>query len=103
MENVMKKIILILLTLTFFFQNPEAAYAGDGATIILKSGTILRLSNGFNQISTGMRKLATQGSENFPVEVSIEGTNFFINLGDVAVLCRDTCGSMRIEIPKKER
>jgi hypothetical protein len=41
------------------------------------------------------------GQRGTTVEVTIEGTSFFINLGEVALLCRDTCSTMTITPPRK--
>jgi hypothetical protein len=81
---------------------PSLAYAGDGATIVFKSGVIVALNNGYKQLVDGMKDLRTKGSQNFPVEILIEGTSFFVNLGEVAVLCRDTCSSLTVISPKPQ-
>jgi hypothetical protein len=77
------------------------AYAGDAAMIVFKSGVVVNLDNGYKQLVEGMRGLKLKGSENYPVEIQIEGTSFFINLGEVAVLCRDRCSSLTIISPKQ--
>ena len=82
---------------------PRCALAGDGATIIMKSGVVVTITNGYNQLVTGMRSLKSSGVENYPVEIAIEGTSFYVNLGEVALLCRDTCSSMTITSPKQSR
>jgi hypothetical protein len=94
----MRKLLCVAMLACLFHAAP--ALAGDAATIVLKSGIILSIQNGFGQLLSGMKSLRQRGSENYPVEINIEGTSFFINLGEVAVLCRDTCGSIKIERPK---
>jgi hypothetical protein len=91
-----------VLLLTLILTAAQPAYAGDGATIVLKSGAIVFIPNGYSQIVAGMKGLKLKGSENYPVELNIEGNTFFINLGEVAVLCRDRCESLTIINPKKE-
>jgi len=98
----MKRVALLALV-TIFSGLPSSAHAGDGATIIMKSGVVVTINNGFAQLVAGMKSLRSTGSQNYPVEVSIENTSFFINLGEVALLCRDTCSSMTITTPKQNR
>ncbi len=69
--------------------------------IVFKSGVIVNLDNGYKQLVDGMKGLKIKGSENYPVEIQIEGTSFFINLGEVAVLCRDRCSSLTLVSPKQ--
>ncbi len=83
----------------FAFAAP--AYAGDGATIIFKSGTVVYMNNGYQQIAAALVELNKKGGENYTTEVKIEDATFHINLGAVAIVCRDRCSSMQI-IPKKE-
>jgi hypothetical protein len=90
----------VVLTLVFVGSIP-AAHAGDGAMIVFKSGVIVNLDNGYKQLVDGMKGLKIKGSENYPVEIQIEGTSFFINLGEVAVLCRDRCSSLTLVSPKQ--
>jgi len=82
---------------------PKAAHAGDGATIIMKSGVVITINNGFAQLVAGMKSLKSSGVQNYPVEIEIENTSFFVNLGEVALLCRDTCSSMTIATPRQTR
>ena len=98
----MRKLTLSFVTIIVAtIINPQAALAGDGATIIMKSGVVVTINNGFSQLIAGMKSLKSSGAENYPVEVTIEGTSFFINLGEVALLCRDTCSTMTITPPRK--
>jgi hypothetical protein len=97
---MMKKLCVALIVALPTFLIPGKAFAGDGATVVFKSGVIIALNNGYKQLVDGMKDLRTKGSQNFPVEILIEGTSFFINLGEVAVLCRDTCSSLTVISPK---
>jgi hypothetical protein len=98
----MKNVIAFFCAVFFVFVAPDSALAGDGATIVFKSGVIVTLNNGYKQLVDGMKDLRTKGSQNFPVEILIEGTSFFVNLGEVAVLCRDTCSSLTVISPKPQ-
>jgi hypothetical protein len=99
---MMKNIIFGMCAGFLMVLAPAVAYAGDGATIVFKSGVIVALNNGYKQLVDGMKDLRTKGSQNFPVEILIEGTSFFVNLGEVAVLCRDTCSSLTVVSPKPQ-
>jgi hypothetical protein len=91
--------ILVLVAMAF----PLSAHAGDGATIIMKSGVVITINNGFAQLVAGMKALKASGVQNYPVVIEIENTSFFVNLGEVALLCRDTCSSMTITTPRQSR
>lgn len=95
----MKKALFVLLVSTLLFL-PTTAFAGDAATIVLRSGAIVTVNNGYMQLEKGMREANRRDSENHYVEIKIEGSTFFVNLGEVALLCRDKCGSLSIERPR---
>jgi hypothetical protein len=97
-----RSIATVLLTLLVIV-TPRLAFAGDGATIIMKSGVVVTITNGYNQLVAGMRSLKSTGVHNYPVEIEIENTSFYVNLGEVALLCRDTCSSMTISSPREDR
>ncbi|MEY4668343.1 MAG: hypothetical protein RL518_1042 [Pseudomonadota bacterium] len=99
----MKHRLATALVTLFVVLAPRLAVAGDGATIIMKSGVVVSITNGYSQLVTGMRALKSSGVQNYPVEIVIEGTSFFVNLGEVALLCRDTCSSMTITAPRQTR
>ena len=95
--------LLAILLISAIAHLPSVAHAGDGATIIMKSGVVISINNGFAQLVNGMKTLKSSGVHNYPVEVEIENTSFFVNLGEVALLCRDTCSSMTITTPRQSR
>ncbi len=98
MKKIMRSIVATLFVL--MVETP-LAHAGDAAMIVFKSGVVVNLDNGYKQLVDGMKGLKMKGSENYPVEIQIEGTAFFINLGEVAVLCRDRCSSLTLISPKQ--
>jgi hypothetical protein len=98
----MRRMKLILVGSLLMLMLPYSAYAGDGATIVFKSGVVVTLNNGYKQLVDGMKELRSKGSQNFPVEILIEGNSFFVNLGEVAVLCRDSCSSLTLVSPKPQ-
>ncbi len=99
----MKRSIAITMITLLVTIAPRLALAGDGATIIMKSGVVITITNGYSQLVSGMRSLKTTGVQNYPVEIVIENTSFYVNLGEVALLCRDTCSSMTITTPRQTR
>lgn len=99
----MKNYLATALCTLFLLTAPRCALAGDGATIIMKSGVVITITNGYSQLVAGMRSLKTTGVQNYPVEIVIENTSFYVNLGEVALLCRDTCSSMTIAPPRQNR
>lgn len=98
----MRLMTYILIVSLCILMSPYSAYAGDGATIVFKSGVVVTLNNGYKQLVDGMKELRAKGSQNFPVEILIEGNSFFVNLGEVAVLCRDSCSSLTLVSPKPQ-
>ena len=99
----MKRSISITLIILVSIMTPRLAYAGDGATIIMKSGVVITITNGYSQLVTGMRSLKSTGVHNYPMEIEIENTSFYVNLGEVALLCRDTCSSMTITSARQSK
>ncbi len=61
--------------------------AGDSATTIMKSGAVLTIINGYNQLVFGMPSLKSTGVHNYPAE--IENTSFYANLGEVLLRTND--------------
>jgi len=96
----MKQILALLAALLLCM--PVNAFAGDGATVIFASGTVVYINNGYAQLVSSLKEFNRKGSENYVAEVNIEGSTFFINLDDVAVVCRDKCNSMEIREPAKK-
>jgi len=93
---------LICLMIGIIAVPASSAFAGDGATLILKSGASVFLDNGYKQLVDGMQSLKKSGAENYPMEVNIENTTVYVNLGEVAVLCRDKCSSLEIKRPPRQ-
>ena len=74
---------------------PSYAFAGDGATIVLKNGTTVYLNKGFKQIESGIRSAFRNNSKSLYIEVKLGTAPFYINLDNVAIVCRDQCSSMK--------
>lgn len=82
---------------------PTHAFAGNGATIILETGVIFKIRQGYDQISSAMQKLSKKDVSTTKFqEIKSDGTSFTINLSKVAAICRDECQPVQIIIPKNK-
>ncbi|NLF24418.1 MAG: hypothetical protein GX589_02005 [Deltaproteobacteria bacterium] len=99
----MKKIAILTAFVLANLVWSGPALAGDGATIILKSGAVIYINNGYQQVVDGLSKFNTKGDYNHHLLVNIADAPFYINLGTVALICRDRCRSLEITVPKKEK
>lgn len=101
----MRFLKITLLTILSTFMPYSLALAGEAATIVLSSGAVISFNNGYTQLSSALKefnKVNRRGGDSYLAEINIEGSTFFINLSQVALVCRDTCSSMSIKVPKKE-
>ena len=73
---------------------PMPAFAGEAATIIFSSGASVKINNGYSQLATELKafnKVNSGGGDSYIAEINIEGSTFFINVAEVALICRDAC------------
>ena len=95
---------LLCLALIFAVLRPLPAFAGEGATIVFKSGAVVFVADGYKELVSGMRDLNRTKTENFYIEINLEGNSFFLNIAEIAVICRDRCRSLElIAVLGKER
>ena len=71
--------------------------APDPATLLLKSGAILRLNDGYRELVQAMGSLGSSNSTVKVLDLSIGGEPFIINVVEVVVLCKGSCNAMKIE------
>ncbi|WKZ57423.1 MAG: hypothetical protein QY326_01785 [Bdellovibrionota bacterium] len=99
------KRLLVSFAVTIFV-SPLAAWAGDGATIIFKSGQVITFPDGFRQVSQAFRSLdGTKDNEKKVVELNLGGGTYVLQLNDIEMVCRDQCSNATIKhqlAPKKE-
>ena len=76
---------------------PTSARAGDAAVVIFQSGQVLKLDDGFREISAAMQKLSGTDAEHQIVNLELNGGTLVIDVADVVLLCRDQCKSMLIQ------
>ena len=85
---------LILLVLVVA---PANALAGDGATVIFKSGQMILIDNGYGQIVESMKSLNLgKDSQHKIISLDVGGGEFILDLAQVVVVCRDVCKSVTV-------
>ena len=90
----MKSLKIALFISAIFPFNP--AYAADAATVIFKSGQVIKVDDGFRQIVDVMKANGSSDKSNNLVELNIGGGTFLLNLSEVVVVCRDSCSNLTI-------
>lgn len=77
---------------------PVSALAGDGVTMIFRSGQVVLIDNGYKQIVDAMKSLNDEKDVRHRiVALDIGGDNFMLNLAELVVVCRDTCKSLTVQ------
>ncbi|MCB0354612.1 MAG: hypothetical protein KDD64_13845 [Bdellovibrionales bacterium] len=85
----------------FLFLSPSTpALATDPAYLVLKDGGEATLRDGYKQLVNAMRDLMKERKESSIVELNLDGNSFFIDVAQIAVLCKEPCRSF--EIKKKK-
>lgn len=90
-----KRLALSLLLLCT--ASPITAIAGEGATVVFDSGTIVYLKNGYSQLISAFKNANETSGEQDVLELNIEGTSFAIDLREVVVICRDQCSALEVK------
>ncbi len=102
-QGVMRKYLSFSLLL-LSFTRPLSAFAGDAATVVLSSGATVKINNGYTQLVNELKefnRVNKKGGEGYLAEINIEGSTFYINLSEVAVICRDSCSNVELTAPPK--
>jgi len=81
--------------------NISSAYAGNGATIIMESGIILNLREGYERLRSALKEFNDVKGDHYFVELKVDGQAFFIDAGRISALCRDSCRKVDITFPKR--
>lgn len=96
--------MLAVMTAVLFM--PSTVFAGDGVTIIFKSGQTITFPDGYRQVAQAFRSLdGTKDNEKRVVELVLGGSTFVLQLNDIEMLCRDQCANATIKhqlAPRKE-
>jgi hypothetical protein len=80
------------------------AQAEEGVTLVLKSGVILFLRDGYKQIVPTVKAHPGPSAEAGAragrwLELNLDGHPFLVDLNEVAIVCRERCDSMTIIRP----
>lgn len=92
----MKHISKLFFISLIIFSLPLTALAGEGATLIFKSGQVVQISDGYLEISRAMMSLDKTHVQSRVIELNIGGNTFIINMSEVALICRDKCTGLKI-------
>ena len=88
---------LVAITLGLLISAMPAWAAPDPATLLLKSGAVLRLNDGYRELVQAMTSLGSSNSTVKVLDLSIGGEPFIINMVEVVVLCKGSCNAMKVE------
>jgi hypothetical protein len=72
------------------------AYAGDAAMLIFKSGQVVKIDDGFRQISEALKRGQDAEGKSAVVELNLGSGTFLLNVAEVAVACRDDCSGITV-------
>ena len=87
---------LAALGLALAISLPATSFAGDGATIIFRSGIRAYVNKGYSKILDAMKTMGNSDSRHAIVQLDIEGAPFLLNVAEVVILCRDDCTSLEV-------
>ncbi len=84
------------LSLFAIMLSAASAFAGDGATLVFKSGQVVYLNYGYQVLATAMSNQFARGQTHAVVELAQEGSSSLVNISEVVVLCRDRCKNLEV-------
>ena len=85
-----------LLLATALLGVPLPALAGEAATIVFRSGQVVRINDGYNAVVAAMSKLNASSQAHSIVNLNIGGGSFLLNVAEAVIVCRDHCPSLEI-------
>ncbi|MBX7145055.1 MAG: hypothetical protein K1X79_11435 [Oligoflexia bacterium] len=92
-----KKSIYVLFSSLWLLTCPGLSWAGDAATVIFKSGQVVKIDDGFRQVTEALKQYRQDGSGGGAiVELNLGGGTFLLNISEVVIACRDTCSGLTI-------
>jgi hypothetical protein len=90
----MKRICVSTFALFFCCLVPQS-FAGDGVTVIFKSGQVVFIEYGYQKVVDQVKSRANGSKANGGfLELSINGGTFLLSLDEIAVVCRDDCRNL---------
>ena len=87
------KIIFLSATFMTAIVSTQPAFAGDAVTLVFKSGQVVTINNGYQEIVNQMK---TKSTQNQLIDLDIGGGTFLLNVSEVVIVCRDDCRSLKI-------
>jgi hypothetical protein len=87
---------LILCCLSVALFGPSSAWAGDAATVIFKSGQVVRIDDGYQQILDSMDRLDGKDIKHQILKMKIGGSSLLMDIAEVVIVCRDECNNVTI-------
>jgi hypothetical protein len=72
------------------------AFAGEAATIVFRSGQVVRINDGYSVVVAAMAKLNASNQTHSIVNLNIGGGSFLLNVAEAVIVCRDHCPSLEV-------
>lgn len=86
----------VILSLLFIVLSASSAFAADAATLIFKSGQVVKINDGFKDIVAAMKDLNNKSQDHHVVQLDIGGGTFLLNVAEVVIVCRDDCKGLDV-------
>jgi hypothetical protein len=90
------KRILVVFCFIFALISSSNAMAAEPVTVVLKSGQIFRLSDGYRDLALAMKTTAGSTSKTRVIDLSIGGEPFVIDLNEIVLVCRNDCKPLTV-------
>ena len=72
------------------------AFAGEAATVVFRSGQVVRINDGYSVVVAAMSKLHGSNQTHSIVTLNIGGGSFLLNVAEAVIVCRDHCPSLEV-------
>jgi hypothetical protein len=95
MNNSIQRIHLAAFTTLAVLASSASAWAGEGATIIFRSGQTIMLDSGYNEIAAAVKAHTNKRTSEI-VSLNIGGNEILLDVSEVVLLCRDSCRTLRL-------
>jgi putative cell wall-binding protein len=93
----MRRYLILLTYFALGLAAPATSLAADAATIVFRSGQVVRLNDGFKDIAPALERLNENSQDHKIVQLTLSGNTFLLNLAEVVILCRDDCRGLTVE------
>jgi len=82
---------IAFVAVIFMVLSAAPLYAADAATVIFKSGQVVRINDGFRQIEAELSKVNGKNIDHHNVQLNLGCGALIMNVAEIVVLCRDDC------------